>query len=332
MPTLVAQVAPQRSTQYTALASALAPQELLLSPLGPDIASLQPVRLGGQEYLRLELGSAPNEQQLRELGTLAMTSAFFEYYERLDGQEGPFLRPIEAPFRPLLPPDMPIARRYKGKTNELFTHFMCNVARFSSGFARQPWAELRLFDPLAGGGTTLFTALVLGADVAGVEQGSKTAESTAAFVRQYAREKGIACQAKEERLKKLGRRWWFVLGKEPPKKCLLAAGDTAQSAELIAGFGRPHLIVADLPYGIQHGGGPADLLEQALPVWAGLLLPGGAMALAWESTRFGREEMVALVERLTDMEVLNAPPYDALAHRVDRVIKRRDLLVARARR
>jgi hypothetical protein len=52
MTTLVAQIAPQRNTQYTALASALAPYELQVSPLGPDMADIQPLRLGGQDYLK----------------------------------------------------------------------------------------------------------------------------------------------------------------------------------------------------------------------------------------------------------------------------------------
>jgi hypothetical protein len=39
--------------------------------------------------------------------------------------------------------------------------------------------------------------------------------------------------------------------------------------------------------------------------------------------------MVALVETVAPLTVLNDPPYNQLAHRVDRVIKRRDILVAR---
>jgi hypothetical protein len=53
------------------------------------------------------------------------------------------------------------------------------------------------------------------------------------------------------------------------------------------------------------------------------------MAMAWESTRFPRDEMIALVEVESGLTVLNDPPYDALAHRVDRVIKQRDVIVAR---
>ena len=328
MPALVAQIAPQRSTQYAALADALAPHELRLSAIGSLVAGIAPARLGGQDYLRLELTAMPDARQMQELGALAMTSAFFELRDRLDERDGPWLRPIDTGFAPAFPPDMVMARRYRGKTSELFTRFMLNIARHSSAFAAESWRELRVFDPLAGGGTTLFSALVLGAHVAGVEKNAQDAQTTAAFIQQYAREEAIACNVKEERLKKVGRRWWFDLGKPDPRRCMLALGDTLQSAELLAGFRKPHLIAADLPYGIQHHGELETLLRQALPLWASLLMPGGAMALAWDATRFAREDMVALAHEVlpAPCQVLNAPPYDALAHRVDRVIKRRDVL------
>ena len=50
----------------------------------------------------------------------------------------PLLRPIETGFTPALSRDLMMARRYRGKTNELFTHFLCNVARFSSAVAQRP--------------------------------------------------------------------------------------------------------------------------------------------------------------------------------------------------
>lgn len=326
--TIIAQIAPQRSTQYAALASALARHELKLSPLGRQITTIDHLELDGRDYLKFEMDLEPDDVQVRELGMLAMTGAFFEYYEQLDKYAGPWLRPIDTHFRPRFPLDLVMARRYKGKTNELFTHFLCNIARFSSEFSHQPWETLRVFDPLAGGGTTLFTALVLGADVAGVEKSSKDVQSTAAFLKQYVREQRIACQVKEERLKKLGKRWWFTLGQETPKQCVLANGETIQSLELTVGFKKPHLIVADLPYGIQHYGKLTNLLTGALAVWASMLSPGGAMALAWESTRFSRSDMITLVESESPLTVLNEPPYNMLAHRVDRVIKQRDVIIA----
>jgi hypothetical protein len=332
MTVLAAQLAPQRSTQYSDLTAALAPCELQLCLAGEPAAGpqIEPemVRLGGQRYLRFGLPASPSPTLLAELGRLATTSAYFELHDQLAEQPGPWLRPLETGYLPALPPELVAARRYRGKTNELLAHFLCNLARFSSHFRDQPWGSLRVFDPLAGGGTLLFAALVLGADAAGVEQDVQDVRSTVAFVRQFAQEERIPCRVKEEKLRRLGQRWTLALGKEHPQRLILAQGDTAQAANLVAGF-KPHLLVADLPYGIQHQGPLADLLSRALPVWAGLLPAGGALAFAWDATRFERASMTGLVEAAAPLVVLAAPPYDRLAHRVDRVIKRRDIMVAR---
>jgi hypothetical protein len=149
-----------------------------------------------------------------------------------------------------------------------------------------------------------------------------------AFLQQYAREEGIPCKVKEERLKKLGHRWWFNIGREK-HTLMLAEGDTLQADLLTAGSKKPHLIVADLPYGIQHHGAPVDLLDEALPVWKKVLLEGGALVFSWDATRFSRHDMLKRVEAAGGWTVLNEPPYNGLAHQVDRVIKRRDVIVAR---
>jgi hypothetical protein len=326
--TLVAPIAPQRSTQYGDLASTLAPHELKLCPAGGRIAGIAPITLGNAPYLKFDLAGAVDEHVLLEFATLATLRSFFQYYGDLGEQPGPFLRPLTTTSTPALPPDLLTTRRYKGKTNELFTHFLCNMAKFSSALSDRPWCEVRLFDPLAGGGTTLFAGLILGASVAGVEQDAQDVQTTAAFLRDYCRENRIACTVKEERLKKIGLRWQFTIGKERPQSCILAKGDTADSRAILQGF-KPNLIVADLPYGIQHRGELVQLLTTALPVWAGLLAVEGAMAFAWDATRFPRAEMAALVESTGLWQVRNEAPYDQLAHRVDRVIKLRDVLVAR---
>jgi hypothetical protein len=327
MTTLLAQIAPQRSTQYTELTQVLAPCELKLAPLGARLDESPIVKLGGQAYLQFELPEAPNPDQARELGMLAMTNAFFVRHEGLGDIQGPLLQPIETGFTPALPRELMMARRYRGKTNELFTHYLCNVARYSSALAHRPWDTLRVLDPLSGGGTTLFAALMLGASVAGVEKKPKDVQTTTAFIRQFTREAGISCRETKAKLKGIGQRWTFVLG-EQQQTCLVANGDTANAQALISGF-RPHLIVGDLPYGIQHKGQLTALLENSLPMWEDLLPPGGALVLAWESRRLRRQEMIELIEWSGALAVLNEPPYNQMAHRVDRVIKRRDVIVAR---
>jgi hypothetical protein len=294
------------------------------------LSEITTIELGGQHYLQFDLPDDPTAEQARELAMLATSSAFFVRYEGLGGIPGPLLGPIETDYRPALPRELLTTRRYRGKTNELFTHFMCNVARFSSALAHRPWDTLRVYDPLTGGGTTLFAALVLGASVAGVEQNGKDVQSTASFLKQFMREQRIACREKKERLKGVGQRWLYTLGKDQQQTCTLARGDTIDSPALLSGF-RPHLIVADLPYGIQHHGELAGLLTRALPVWASLLPPSGALVMAWESRRYPRSELIDLVETVSPLTVLNDAPYDAMAHRVDRVIKQRDVLVARPR-
>jgi hypothetical protein len=327
---LAAQIAPQRSTQYAQLASTLAPFELQLSPLGPLLSEFEEIELGGQAYLKIELEAELDPVMRYELGALAMTSGLFVYYDHIGDQAGPFLQPIESGFAPFVSPDLVMTRRYRGKTNEMFTHFLCNVARYSSDFAQRRWEGLRVMDPLAGGGTTLLTALMLGADSVGVEQAEQDVTTTIAFLRDYMRGEGIACQIKEERVQKVGQRWWATVGKTGARQLVFARGMSWDSAQLISGFKKPHLIVTDLPYGVQHQGKLVELLEASLPVWAQLLSEGGALVFAWESARLPREEMIELVESASPLKVLNTPPYDQLAHRVDRVIKARDVMVARA--
>jgi SAM-dependent methyltransferase len=327
---IAAQLAPQRSTQYSNLARDLAAAEVLASPLGSELQDVSLRNIAGQDYLTFALPGPITNEAIGLLASMAMLGGVFELFDAIGDVSGPLLRPVPAAHPAFVSPDMAATRRYKGKTNEAFTHFLCNMAKYASDFSRDEWATLDVVDPLCGGGTTLFAALSLGADVAGIDMDRNDIETTATFISQYCRENRIPVSSKEERLRKLNaRRWHFVLGKDDVRRCLLVHGDARVAKELLMGFGRPHLIVADLPYGIQHSAPLRGLLGDCLPVWAGLLAPGGALAFSWDATRFSREEMVELVSAAAPLAVIDRPPYDRLAHRVDRVIKRRDAIVAK---
>ena len=328
MPDILAQISPQRSTQYSNIANVLAPAELRLSPLVHVASSIDTVKLGNKEYLKFSMDDAMDNRLLYELGNLSMTNSFFYYYKYLESITGPFLKPIEIPDTHSLAYDLIMTRRYKGKTNEMFTHFLCNVARYSSGFSDQKWSDIRIFDPLAGGGTTLFTALYLGAETVGIEKNSKDVQSTVAFLKQYTKEQDIPCTFKEERLKKSINKYWFHIGTEK-QRCIIINGDTADSACLISGVKKPHCIVTDLPYGIQHGGRIIDLLTRAIPVWSSILVPGGSIVMSWDSSRFSRKEMINLIRDVSFLKILDGDIYENMAHRVDRVIKERDVIVGK---
>ena len=329
MTDILAQISPQRSTQYSNIANTLAPAELSLCPLGQSLSSIEPIKIGHQEYLKFTIpDDVMGDQALYELENLSMTSNFFYYYEHLESLIGPFLKPIEIPGHHPLPRDILMTRRYKGKTNEMFTHFLCNIARYSSGFSDLNWHDIRIFDPLAGGGTTLFTALYLGAEAAGVEKSSKDVQSTVAFLKQYTKEQKIPCKFKEERLQKSIKKYWFTVGIEQ-QRCLLVNGDTDDSPYLISGFKKPHFIVTDLPYGIQHEGQIVDLLTDAIPEWTSLVLSGGTIVMSWDSSHFSRKQLIDLLKDNEKISILEGSVYENMSHRVDRVIKERDIIVAR---
>jgi hypothetical protein len=326
-------ITPQRSTQYARMTAQLAQPELLTSPLGDVLQELQHITLAGQQYLLAQVDEEAIEIRKTQaiLGHLGATSEAYEYLASVGDVEGPFLRPIEPLFTSFVPIEMAEARRYRGKTNELFTRVLLNVALFAGEYRTCYNERLRILDPLCGGGTTLFLALASGYDSFGIELERQDVETTAVFVRQYLDGEHIRYKEIDERGRKAGRRYQFEIGeKGHTRQLVLVHGDTVEAQghmREVVGGPRMHAIVGDLPYGIQHFGEVAALLSKALPVWENLLLPGGTIALAWNATRIARAEMLGLLELHTHLQVRNTPPYTDFAHSVDRVIKKRDLVV-----
>lgn len=331
---LALKITPQRSTQYAKMTELLARPELLASPLAPAIQELEPIVLAGQAYLlatadEARLSLALVRQLVARLGAI---SEAHEYFEQIGDVAGPLLRPLEPDFSPFVPLEMAEARRYKGKTNEIFTRVLLNAALFAGTYADQFTERLRIFDPLAGGGTTLFLALAAGYDAFGVELDRQDVETTALFIRQYLDGERIRYKEIDEHGRKAGRRHQFEIGpKGQTRHLVISQGDTRDSVlhmREVVGGPRMHAVVADLPYGIQHFAEIAPLLSKALPVWESMLLPGGSIALAWNATRIERSEMLGLFLAHSALQVRDDAPYTQFVHPVDRVIKKRDILVA----
>src|SRR5438270_3942595 len=333
---LALKITPQRSTQYANMTETLAAPELLASPAGPAITQIEPATLAGQDYLLATFADQKTQLSLPDtlniLSRLGATSEIYEYFEHIGEIQGPFLHPLDPQFAPFVPVEMAEVRRYKGKTNEVFTRVLLNIAIFAGAYAEQLTGRLRILDPLAGGGTTLFLALADGYDAFGIEHERQDIETTTVFIRQYLKSEGVPFKELDERGRRAGRRYQFEIGRKGATRMLvLAHGDTSQAhlhMQEVPGGPHMHAIVGDLPYGIQHFGEISGLLSKALPAWEDLLLPGGTLALAWNATRIERDAMIELVEQHTHMHVRNDPPYTQLAHTVDRVIKRRDIVVA----
>lgn len=325
-------VAPQRTTLYGDLARTLAIPELLASPLGPRVRDHELTQLGGLDFLLLDLDD-PTDEELAILDHFGTVAGVYDYFPAIGELEGPFLRPIEAHAEAFLPPELIETRRYRGKTNEMFTLVLLNLAIFAGDYSARIGERLRVLDPLSGGGTTLFTALVRGYDAFGIEREKDDFDTTDAYVQQFLRAIGTPFKRVEERMRGVGRRAIFTIGRKEATRTLgLIHGDTYNALELldgITGGARFHAIVSDLPYGIQHQGHIKRFLEEALPRWGRTLLPGGTMALAWEASVTHRAAAVERASAHRGLSVVNTPPYDALEHQVDRQIKKRDVLVIR---
>lgn len=329
---LALKITPQRSTQYASMTEKLAAPELLTSPVASAIEHIEPIMLAGHHYLLVTLAGADHPLLPVVLARLGASSEAYQYFESIGDMPGPFLRPLDYVYTPFVPAEMAEARRYKGKTNETFTRVLLNVALFAGAFREQVTGRLRILDPLAGGCTTLFLALAGGYDAFGIEHDRQDVETTALFLRQFLHGEHIPFKERDERGRRAGRRYQFEIGhKGATRHFVLAQGETTQAdlhMQEVPGGPHMHAIVTDLPYGIQHFGEISSLLNGALPVWERLLLPGGTLALSWNATRIERQEMVACIEQASSLRVLNDPPYTLFEHAVDRVIKKRDIVVA----
>ncbi len=330
MPDLLLLRTPSANRVYAGEAPALSAAELeICAPFATDIADQELARIG-------YLGFRVDELTSEHLTTVAGQSSAFALFERMDDM----LRPLALPRVEVLDDDLVTIPKYQGKTNEQFTRLLLNVTL--AAVEREATGPRQVLDPLAGRGTTLSSAMLLGHDGFGVEADEKAFEQMAAFTKTWLRRKRVKHTADVTPVRRdgkaVGKRFDATLRLEDRiLKLSTFTGDTRDSAEL---FGKKKFdaIVTDAPYGVVHGsttdvrGGskrdrsPARLLKEAVGVWASQLMHGGALGLSWNTFGLPREELIALLQG-AGLQVKSDGPWEHFAHRVDASI-RRDLVVA----
>lgn len=341
---------PSANRVYRASAPTLSAAELRLlgeGPLGGRLRDVAPTVLGGVPYLGFSTadGSPLAES---ELAVLAHLSTFYALFTE-EGTGDALLRPVTGPRADRFDDDLVTIPKYPGKTNEQFTRLLLNVTIAASAVAdRLASGGLAVLDPLCGRGTTLNHALLAGHDAAGIELDDKDVEAYAAYLRTWLERKRLRHRTSFGPVRRagvhLGRRFTAEFARS---KAELAAhegqrvdvvhADTRQ-AEGFFSRASFDVVVTDAPYGVQHasrgaasrsrpGRSPLGLLAEALPVWARLLRPGGAVGIAWNTLVAPRAELVALLAGV-GLQPLDQGPYRQLEHRVDQAIVR-DVVVAR---
>ena len=333
---------PSANRVYADAATGLLTAELAIASdavLDGAVTDVEVAPVGGLDHVTFTAPELTPEQA----GVLANLSAVYALY----ALEGDLLRPVPLQRLDRYDSDLLTIQKYPGKTNEQFTKLLLNVTVLSSASAADMLTRrLAVLDPLCGRGTTLNQALMYGWDALGVDLDTKDFEAYALFVERWLKDKRLKHRVEHGPVRRdkkvVARRLTATLAasKEDHRAGItqrldVVNTDTTRTVEFL-GTGCADVVVADLPYGVQHGSrtagrglvrGPLDLLADAAPVWAKALRAGGAVGVSW-NTHVARREDAA--QRLADagLEVLDDGPYLALRHRVDQAIMR-DVLVAR---
>lgn len=345
VPAYLVLLAPSSNRVYAGDAPGIAAAELavLAAAVRLDVtADPQRVTVAGVPYLGVEVAAADAERAAALVARLSSAHALFEV-------QGELLRPLPLPPSTCLDDDLLTIPKYPGRTNEQLTRTLLTITLASTAWPEAAvlgHRSFRVLDPLAGRGTTLSWALALGHDAMGVEVERREVEAYDAFLRTWLRRKRVRHTIAFKPLRRNGVRTADVLEAElrevgrpssseatQPLSLTLYAADTLATADLL-GKRKVDAIVTDAPYGVVHGsrssGGrdrsPADLLADAIPVWASVLRAGGAMGIAWNTHGLRREELARCCEG-AGLQVRDDPAYLRFAHRVDAGIHR-DLLVA----
>jgi hypothetical protein len=337
-------ILPSHNRVYADASAALVRAELEVvsaAVLGGRIREIGDAEIGGVSYVTFEADELSGDDA-RLLANLSSMYALFAV-------EGALLRPVPLHRLDRFEDDLITILKYAGKTNEQFTKLLVNVTLLSSAFAPEMLTRrFAVLDPLCGRGTTPNQALMYGFDAYGCDIDRRDVEAYAVFIQRWLKDKRLKHQAGFAPVRRnrqvVARRLTVTLAatKEEYK-----AGDVqrldvvdAETTRLLEFF-RPasaDLVVADLPYGVQHASrsgaaakmrarGPLDLLAEAAPVWAKALRPGGALGISWNTFVASRDD-AARVLAAAGLRVLDDGPYQHFRHRVDQAITR-DILIAR---
>lgn len=330
------QLLPHANIRYQESLDQLGAAELrcLLDTLGFHDVPLHRETLGGAAFLTFDVPEL-DEAQLR---LLTRHSALLMLCSREDG----LLRPLDVVRPDYLPRDLAEVLKYKGKTSAVFTTMMIDLALCASDYHHQE-APVTVLDPICGRGTTCFCALQRGMNAIGMDVDRRDLKECADYFSRYLQyhklKHKLDQSARTVRRHSIPEALYTLADtkehfqQKDTRTLRLLQGDTGLIGEVLR-KSPAEVLVADLPYGVQHA--PQDgrqpesfegLLRRVLPAWKAALKPGGAMAVSFNTLTLPRKKLVALMEG-AGLQVLTQAPYDSFEHFVEQAVTR-DVVVAR---
>jgi hypothetical protein len=242
-------------------------------------AEAQVVRYGGMEFIEVALDADKIDELYPKIVRLSFVQGIFE---RSDHS---FL-PIKADSEYAYPSELVYGQKYQGKTNELVTQLAINIGLNHLNVADTN--NINLLDPMAGRGTTLLWATRYGMDSRGIELDGKSTEMFYSHVKKQCKllklkHKATTGQLGKDKKSKSGNFKRFSLGNVD---LTMVHGDTRNAQQLSQGK-RYHLLVTDLPYGVQHFAdgdrNPLSVIQACAPEWVACMKQGGVAMLIHNS-------------------------------------------------
>ena len=257
-------------------------------------------------------------------------------------KDGELLKPMQLHQAASMPADLSQILKYKGKTNADFTLMMLHCAKAASGFALSG-TTLTVTDPLCGRGTSLFCALQEGYNAIGIELDKKAIHEADTYFKRY-------LQYHRFKHKRATLSATLPKGGHAPeiryqissRAAACQTGDTqslrvfqgdAALTDSMLGAKNCHLIISDLPYGVQHAGKDKQgissldmLMENIFPAFSRALKTGGAAAVAFNTFTLKRYTVLKAMES-AGLKPLTNPPFNDFSHWVEQAINR-DMVIA----
>lgn len=233
-------------------------------------------KFGDMDFLIIESERLDRQQIMR----LATIQGVFE----VDGDK---LHPMADNADFPLPKDLIFGSKFRGKTNERLTQYLINLGL--AVVAPDIGDELTLLDPMCGRGTTLFWAMQYGMRAKGIEKDEVAIGDIIRNAKKWTKVHRLKNNIEKGTLAKDGKKPGaeYLDMTIEKRRGRVVNGDARTPAKY---FGKEKfdLIVADLPYGVQHfgdghgqGADIEDVLENCAPAWREAAKPNSAIVLSF---------------------------------------------------
>ncbi|MCT4613947.1 MAG: hypothetical protein N4A49_03615 [Marinifilaceae bacterium] len=319
---------------------ALAELKIACDKLSLKCSNIKIKEISNIKYISFSCDENITESDLEYISNLSFCFAIFKE-EIID--KSSVLYPISKTNKAYIDEKISNLLKYKGKTNELFTKMMINIASITCNTRHNN--TKKLLDPVAGKGTTLYEASIYGFNAYGIEIEAKSVHELEIFFKKFLETEKIKHKSNKRRIHSINNKEIIFTNEfsyhkkadSENEKILAITEGNSEHADKYYKKASFDMIVGDLPYGISHGNknstnltgsktrNPSEFLKFSLPAWQKTLKTHGSIVLAWNSNVISKHK-VNEIFKACDFEII----YTDLdfEHMVDKSIKR-DIIIAR---